>query len=460
MKAVFALLRHFLFWQPIMRWTFGFGFLLASAGVIWYQFETESKAHTLLTLLGVGFMWLFPLMVSVIGFRQLVSNTRLSLTPMLRFKAGLALLLLTVLSSISLGMASAAIKQGLNFVVFTSSFALISFFLLLGQWWLGSRWGAALYWLFIVGSSQIWQLPKLRAAVSEPNFSLLLAGVAIVCWCWLLYWLTTTRRISRLNGIFAQMNELHSNQQVQAPMAVLKWSFAGTRSATNTLMLGAYYNIKNRFSIQLFLYLAFPAMMVIVLAVPMLAKGKPLDKMLNPIALLAMGLYGSFMAGFLGREWLARVRCLWLRSPGNRQALWHLLEQLLWKDAGLSVVVAILYAVVVGWLTGMPLSYGVWFVFLGASSLLLHLYLAQYIRVRLLGMAWNLVLLVFAILLLAGSTAVAYFQQSTWPLLLVVTLQCVAAWQFRVRTKQRFLTVDWCQIRPLQFSRNCATISG
>ncbi|HEX4910708.1 MAG TPA: hypothetical protein VFV64_08100, partial [Permianibacter sp.] len=335
MSTLLSLLRHYLFWQRIMRWTFAAGALLALAGMIWSRWETDSRVHTLLILIGSVLMWLFPLIVSGIAFRQLVSNTRLSLTPSLRRQAALAWLMLTGLASLWFGMVSAFTKYGLTLQAFTSSFAVISLFLLLSQYWLNSRWGAALYWLFIVGASQIWQLPAVRAAIANPNTSLLLTGLALSGWVLLFRWLRTARRILPLPMIFAQFNALQDGQNACAPEGLLKLGFRGSRSAANTLLLGTYDNWRNRLLLQLFLYGAFPLMMTLLLIIPALGNDKPPTTLLSPLALLAMGLYGCFMAGFLGREWLARVRYLWLRVPGNRQALWRQLERLLWKDVSL-----------------------------------------------------------------------------------------------------------------------------
>lgn len=460
MSTLLSLLLHYLFWQRIMRWTFAAGAVLVLAGVIWSHWETDNRMYGLPVLLGSVLMWLFPLLVSSITFRQLISNTRLSLTPSLRRQAAWAWLLLTVLASLWFGLASTFTKYGLTLPAFTSSFAVISLFLLLSQYWLSSRWGAALYWLFIVGASQIWQLPAIRDAIADPGISLLLTGVALSGWGLLFRWLRTARRIMPLPMIFAQINSTQDGPNACAPEGLLKFSFRGTRSAANTLLFGSYDNLSNRLLLQVFLYGAFPLLMTLLLIIPSLSKDKAATTSFSPLALLAMGLYGCFMAGFLGREWLARLRYLWLRLPGNRLALWQQLERLLWKDVGLSLSVAIGYAVAVGVLTDMPIPYGMAFVAISISTLLFHLYVSQYLRVRQRGLAWHMLVMLLAMLILAGAAALAHLQESLWPLAVVIMALLGISWLLRARTRQHFVTVDWCQIRPMQIGRMGAVISG
>lgn len=453
MKSVLALFCYFLFWQRILRWTFAAGVLLSLAGALWYMLAEPEPLQGLLVLLGAVLMWLFPVLLSGAMFRQLISNSRMALLPQLRLKAGLALLVLTLLASSWLTAALGLTKHGLQGSAFAISFCAGSAFLLLGQWWLSQRWGAALYWLFIVACSQIWQLPIIRNGMQQPNTVPVLLTIAIAGWLALFYWLVRARGIRRLQMTFNQFTEKDGVTQMGVPPLLMRLSVAGTRSPINTLLLGGYYNLVNRIGLQIFLYAAFPLTMVLISILPALGKGKPLPSvMANPDALLAMGLYGGFVAGFFGREWLARARYLWLRSPGDRAGLWTRLETLTRTDLAVSVGVSTGYAGGVWLLTEVAVEHALWFVLLNCSCMLFYTYLSQFLRLRQFGIAVHLVLAGVSLALVVAALAMVYLHTIIWPVAVLVSLFLATSLLLRQRARLRFLQIDWCQIRPMLFT--------
>ncbi|MFN4289998.1 MAG: hypothetical protein ACK4E7_03855 [Permianibacter sp.] len=459
MKQVWLLFRHYLFWQPIMRPVFGLGVLMTLAGVIGFGYAGADPLTSLLVMLGSVLMWLFPVMAGSAGFRQLISNPRTALLPYLRLKAGLALFLLVIVASSAFALALGFTKYGWQWQVLVTCFVFASLFLQLSQWWLSQwwlsrRWGAALYWLLLVVISQVWQLPAIRSLWHDPLGLLFALVVAIIGWLLLLRWLRQARTIRRFTVGLMQQRDNRGNNEIHVPTNVLKWGFTGTRSATNTLLLGAYYNLKNRFGLQILMLTIMPLMIAVVLLVPALMKGKPVaDLGLEPIVLLAMGLYGSLIGGFLSRESVARMRYLWLRCPGDRMALWQQLDLMLRGEWRVSVVASVFYAGMVWLLTAMPIQYGVWFVLLYGTSLFCLQYLTQYLRVRLTG---NLVagLTYSALMLVAGALIVTTLvTKAIWPVASLSVGFVLLGGVSRRGSQQHFRLVDWCQIKPVMLSR-------
>lgn len=457
MRQVWLLFRHFLFWQPIMRPVFGLGVLMTLAGMAWFGNEGANQLQTLLILLGSVLMWLFPVMAGIGGFLQAISNPRTALIPHLRIKACIALVLLVVVASVAFALALTFTKFGWQWQVLVACFALTSLFLQLGQWWLSRRWGAMTFWLLPVAFSQIGLLPVARTFWQDSIALLTAATIAMLGWCGLLLWLRQARTIRRFTLGLAQPGNNSATGEVHVPSHLLKWGFTGTRSAANTLLLGTYYNLKNRFGLQALLLALMPLLLGAAFLIPALFKGDVKAELsLNPIAMLAMGLYGSLIGGFLSRECTARLRYLWLRSPGNRMALWQQLDRLLRNEWWVSVVASAVYAGVVWLLTDMPPHYGLWFVLLYGSSLFCLQYLTQYLRVRLTGgLATGLV---FSTLLLAAGTLIvtALVNGALWPIVSLCAGFVLLGGIVRRGSQQHFQQVDWCQIKPVMLSRSAA----
>jgi hypothetical protein len=186
-------------------------------------------------------------------------------------------------------------------------------------------------------------------------------------------------------------------------------------------------------------------------------KGKTLtDFNLEPIPILAMGLYGSLIGSFISREGVARMRYLWLRCPGDRSALWQQLDRMLFRDLLISLVASAIFAGAVWLLTTMPIYYGVWFTLLYGSSLFCLQYMGQYLRVRLArGFATGLACI--AMLLVAGALIITTLAtEALWPIPTLCTAFVLIGSVLRRGSQESFHQVDWCQIKPMTLSRMSA----
>ncbi|HEX4910972.1 MAG TPA: hypothetical protein VFV64_09435 [Permianibacter sp.] len=457
MKQVWLLFRHYLFWQPIMRPVFGLGVLLALTGVVWFIYSGSDPGQKLLLLLGSVLMCFFPVMTGGAGFLQAASNPRTALLPHFRVKAGLALLLLVIAASGTFATAAAFAFQDWQWRVFAACFVIASLFIQTSQWLLSRRWGAMVFWLLPVTFSQLWHLPTVRSFWQD-SLALSVACFAVtVGWCALILWLQRARSIRRFTVGFVQQGAFPGNNEVHVHAKVLTLGFSGSRSATNTMLWGMYYNLKNRLGLQVLMLAIMPLIIGVVLLIPALIKGKALTEIgVNPIVLLAMGLYGSLIGGFISRESVARVRFLWLRCPGDRSTLWQQLDRMLRGEWWVSVVASATYAGVIWLLTDMPTHYGIWFVLLYGSSLFCLQYLSQYLRVRLTSGVFT-GLAYCSLLLVAGALIITTLAtEALWPIASLCAGFVLLGGVLRRGSQQSFHRVDWCQIKPMTLSRMSA----
>ena len=155
MKGLFMILQYYFNWQFVTRWSGTTGFLLFILSVVLFFITQNNTDIPLLRnvsvlspyvvlLLAYLCLLIIPLISSPIAFRALISNRQLGLIPGFRFKAGLALLMLTLLTSFFIFLFNSILNgfstQRLPLLYFSLNlFCLCSVFIMAFQFALTSR---------------------------------------------------------------------------------------------------------------------------------------------------------------------------------------------------------------------------------------------------------------------------------------------------------------------------------
>jgi hypothetical protein len=289
----------------------------------------------------------------------------------------------------------------------------------------------------------------LRALVLTPEYLVVAFVLALAGWAWLIQWLGTARAIKSMNLAVTQFASTDANQQAQPLLFLQRFSFTGVASLTGTLLRGGYDNLRNRIGLQLFVYFAFPLLLFLIEHLNSFIKNKPLSGSAeDPLFLLAMGLYGSFVTGFIGREWPARARLLWLRAAGNRAQLWPSIDRLAREDIFSNTIVSLIYAGGLWLLTELKVEYLLWFVLVSLICAAFYTYLTLYLRLRHANIGLNVLFSLLGIIAIAAAIIGAAQQERMWPLAVLVAAFASLSWWLRRQAQRHFLIVDWCRLRP------------
>ena len=463
MNSLFAILLHLLFWQRLLRGLFYAGVVLIMLGLGAYAYTYARGADTKLSLLvagiGGGLALMFSLLTVPFAFRQLLGNRQLALVPRLRRQAGLALFLITSIVAVLLGSIAWFIDDPVALPRTVLIFGTLSAYLLLAQWVLAHKWGAFVFWLLPTVLLQLSRNKTLLPWLLTPEVALVMLVLSLLVWFAFAHWLRGLRNTSAPRFVLDQWNNPELQQQQHHTWLSSKFTIAGIRSASGSLLRGSYDNWRNRLLMQFLLFFMFPVLLNLFLEVLEWNKGNyELKRARNPDTWLMMGLFGSLMVHFYTREWLPRARLLWLRSGGDRRQMWQLIQRMSREEVLLSSLISAAYALLLWLLLDLAPSFALTFVLLCTSAVWFTTYVGHWSRLRDWGWLASMILL---LLMLPAMIIVLTlgFKQDNAQLPLLFALACVVLGGIaEYASKQRFLRIDWCRLRPLTVTtrRQCS----
>jgi hypothetical protein len=287
------------------------------------------------------------------------------------------------------------------------------------------------------------------------DFGPALAAVATLGWAVL--WLLLRRQTAPAGPSTAQ--KLDTMSEGRMSFVGLQWlpavRLAGPASPSGTLMRGSSDGWLNRIIAMAICVVGFAALwfgwMYLV--------GNALTNR-QPEAAIGLFLLVSFFAIVFGTplvitEWPSRLRYLWLRTHGDRALLWRCLERVLLQEAGLVGACTALVALAVAVTTATPAALLLAYVAGTSLGFLLSAYFAIWFRqlgesIAMLGFCLTLIWVpVFWIIV--GIVRNAGAANLFWLLLPAAGIASL----LRAIARRKFLTVDWCALRPAR--RQAAT---
>ena len=450
MTALIKLCLHLLFWQRILRGLFLLGACLVLPGAMWWWSNPDSTGGPTLMAFGSGIALLFPVMLMPLAFRQLISGRHVAMVPNLRRLAGASLLLLCMLITLWCALLAVLNQHAQPVPLIILLFSVITGYWLLVQWMLRHKWSAVASWLVLI---LLVQLPGNKAAVAwamgaTVNGLLLLLSVA----AWLVFarWLHQTRLIHMPRFVMDQLQNPELHQQQHQAWLDGKLSFGSSRSASGSVLRGAYDNWRNRLSLQFLAFFLFPVLLNVIFEVLDYSHGSKRQRSgLSTDSWLSMGVFGSTMISFYTREWLARTRLLWLRGAGDRRQIWQRVQRMTQQETLITLLISGLYFGLVAGLSDVSVVLAGAVTVLCTSAVWFSVNVGHLARLR--GWSWVAAVAQMVLLILLLMATVAMAQQRSQPLLPVAVAAAFAVLGTLAAEagKRRFVRVDWCQLRPL-----------
>ncbi len=400
-----------------------------------------------------GILLIWPALWSAAVVRQLCANPRFTMVPQFRQCAVGALFLIPLIAAVlrfTYFVVAAdtpdwnhAMTEGLGIFVMTGAG------LLLIQWLSTFRMGLVfqLLVLFVV-----WRYLFLDIApLPMTDFRWPATAATLLGWVW--FFLQVRHRQTLAPPTALQRMEHLTGENVSAWRMELfaPWMPGRPSRPESTLLRGAGDSWMQRLGPLLFVVVGLPSLWALWTA-SMPRSSHPFGEAGSVPMFLISGLFfSSLVPALTMAEWPARLRALWLRSPGDRRTLWRALEREVYRDAllvlcittGIALVAwrvsntdaGLLVAYSVGCAVGMVFSamFVIWWRCLGQTVLTLSFTLP---------FLWFLTVGLIAAL---GTTLQTAH-------IVMMAVFAVAAGICRFTARGRVLKLDWCAVRPARRS--------
>lgn len=440
-------------WQAMMRWTTLAGIVLFVLGLSLVPSRLTPPWVTMSCfVLGASFALGVPAFIAPFCYRTLISNRRLVIVPNMRRFAAASLLLLAIIVAVTSAAVAHrfALDGPMQWHVALFAFAMVSTYFLLSQWLVTRTWGVlAFAFGFLL-------FPRTVVVIDQSGVTSLAPIVGFVAavslgWVWLLL-ASISRGAPKPFATFARVSMADLNESSARYLWVPQ--FGAVRSAGGTLMRGMRDGWPNRIVLALVSLLALPGTLFALLFLVGAPPNPNASGSLAPF-FLYISIYGLLVQSImLFSEWPARLRPLWLRIAGNRQAGWNLMERTLFEDTLLIAVIS--GTVAFAFLTVTSVS-AMALVLYVAGCMLVTL-LSAYCGFWLRAVGWNRfaqVLFVVGLTIVASVTLIFYLRSGVEPEIiarLCVTV-AVGTMGFRWIARRRVMRIDWCNVRPMRAIR-------
>lgn len=443
MKGTLFVFLAFFLWQRPLRWIVALGLVPLVLAVPARLIDTGLSFG--LAIWGGLAVLLPPFLLAPVAFRGLIANLRLGLLPHFHFRAGLALLLMTLLFAAWLPLAALYAGVPLHPLLFPRLFIGASLYAGLLQLILPSRHIVAIFsflpfviFLLLIRFGEVVVPLLFEPATVAAGLPLCAAG-----WTWGLITLHRSNVFRPVYQTASKDDWLYMD---------FGWSnrrgLGNMRSPAGTLLLGYPDGIGSRLLRMLNFTLVTPVVCVTFLYLIGPGNEDSDNPILNnlPAAFLGFCLFSALTSTWNYGEMAARCRLLWLRLGSGRPEHWRVMEGTIRLNLALLYATAALVALLLWLFTALPAQYPLHFMALLISRSLFDVYFNLFVRVK----NWSrpaaglLGLLSAVIALLVTGFAIALHM----PLLLVAleALQLVLAVVFRGAALREFQCIDWRRV--------------
>ncbi|HEX4910971.1 MAG TPA: hypothetical protein VFV64_09430 [Permianibacter sp.] len=457
MRAIFKLCLYLMFWQRILRGLFIFGVCLILPGSLWSLLNPSSAGGLVLMSVGTGIALLFPVMLIPLAFRQLLSGRHIALVPNLRGLAGISMFFLCLLVTLWLALLLELGRHANPVAMTILLFSTVSGYWLVAQWLQNYKMGAVAIWILIVVVAQVPSNKALVAWAMATEVSIALLALSMLAWLGFAWWLRHARLIRASAYLINQLHNPELSQQQHQSWLDGKLSFSGIRTASGSVLRGAYDNWRNRLLLHFLSFFLFPVLFNTMFEVQDVISGNTRQReWLSANAWLTLGVFGSCMISFYTREWLARTRLLWLRSGGDRHHIWQRVSRMTQQETLIALLISALYFGLVGAITDLGYAMAGATALLCTSAVWFSVYAGHLARLRAWSWVSAIAMMILLMIVLIVTIAVAQRQSKLWlPVVVAVALLMLGSLIAKA-CKRQFERVDWCQLRPV-ISRTSTT---
>ena len=344
MRRVIYILLYYLTWQRMMRWITGFGLVLVLLSIPIFLASEIFAIQGL--LLGYLLSLAFPFTLTPMVFRELIANHHLALVPGFHLRAGIALLILTGLLSISfpffLAINPARVVNPWSVLVV---FTVASFYVGIYQLILPSRFAIPLTIIsFVLPFLLLFQYKALIHAVFlDPRFLVTVSVISVLGWMYGLVVLSRTNYFlpPYQSSLTADSAEWFT-ADVSAELNWVNWIVDGhPGTAAGTLLVGYPDGLANRIKWALSITVISPLLCSLFLVLLYVLGLKDLGEQ-NILArlFLMLSLLLSIAVCLDYSELAARCRLIWLRRGGDRMSLWQFMERYIITTLGMYILIA------------------------------------------------------------------------------------------------------------------------
>jgi hypothetical protein len=398
-----------------------------------------------------NFVLLITLLWSGGAFRQVVSDRRLSMLPRFRVHAVAALILVALAVGCAAGLAAVfdPAPQDAGSAVDTAliAFSLVSFFLLLNQWVATLRAGVLLQLLLIVLAVPYMGGDVYESALVERAWAPTLA--ALLGWSWLLLAFRKSAELKAPNPWLRIESTagLNAGQRSTAAMFGLgPLNLGRPANPAGTLMRGGNDGWINRVGAAL-IWVLGPALLWMLWTYAAVPAGWR-EPHADSIALILLASFIAIAAISPTRlvDWPTRLRYVWLRAPGNRDALWRMLERNIGEEVGVVTAITSAASIAISLATGTSVPFLVAYVAGASVAVLVGAYCVMAMRIGgasvteislCCAFGWSPV--IFMIVVIGPQPAVLGS--------VIVVLGGVALIS-RHFVRKQFIRIDWCAVKP------------
>lgn len=469
MKGVLLICRYFFTWQLMLCWLRALGllFLIAVPTIdILNAFNEDIRISTfpflnpgILGTFAYLFLLAVPFMATPQAFRDMISNSQLSLLPNFRLKAGLSLLLMTAILSL-LPYFSLIVITGFNFndvpsLISLNIFCIASIYTLIFQLTLPSR-----YFIYLVSYGLIFIVFILGIGgeyivnyFKDPIHLILLSLSCIAGWIIALVILAKKKTFKP--ATLSNM-DVHQEMFTNPDNAWLGGlNFKNITNAGLTLLTGLPDSLGDRIKRAFMICIVSPLSITLIIMAVSLGRDTDVDAL---PALPEFFLIFSFMTVSIGTYTFStlapRTRYLWLRCGGNRLWQWRNMESSMFSNLGIQFLMLMPACLVLLFLTDFsPLLLSQFILsFIAITALITYLGLAAKIN------NWpDLILFLLMVSSIVG-IILFYFRliaEAEFLLKSIIDI-CVfvSALFLRYIAKRGFLHIDWLVIKPIATRRN------
>lgn len=451
MKQILTIFLNLFTWYPGSKWVNRIGLAFLACAALAALFSAPALADKLLKLAFIV-LFIFQYLGIPGHYRSLLANRRLGLVPGFHLKAGLAVLLFTMIlscfyqaSTLLLGLDTLAPGTALFFFLIASSHMAYMQLTMASKYahFYGLAYAFALtYILFVIVTRTGFGFVDTYAGMI-----LFCALLAIAGWCGSLFYVATHDHFNPPRSIFMPdpdkegFRSLWENRE----------RHPRTSTTSGTLLLGFPDDLAAQLKGGFMWIIVFPgAMALFFILMNVVVPGDHMP----PFAwtfLAASGFLGGCSTMANG-EFAARSRLLWLRYGSNRNMLWRHMEKVLLRNWCCVYANALLVAALFTLLLPFPAVYILnYLLFIPACAFYL-LYLSMAGRVTTWPGILRTALYLGSIGLALWAVIMGVKDGQFFILNAVEGGMVVLGLLFRAFARSRFLNIDWYQVRPFSLA--------
>ena len=443
MKGLFMILQYYFNWQFVTRWSGTTGFLLFILSVVLFFITQNNTDIPLLRnvsvlspyvvlLLAYLCLLIIPLISSPIAFRALISNRQLGLIPGFRFKAGLALLMLTLLTSFFIFLFNSILNgfstQRLPLLYFSLNlFCLCSVFIMAFQFALTSR-----YFVFQVSLGFMFVILLLylfdRYLLALLNQTIYIYFSTLVCSIgWLIgFRVLLTKTSFKPSAVIAIQQSPFSSLDMSW---LAKLNFGTMHSAAGTMLFGIPDGMPDKLKSTFDICVFSPFISAIILFYIGFGEDWPIrNEPLFPILFLSFSLI--------------------LSSLSNRIWLWHYLERALFSNLMVLYLMSVLACILIFLFSGFSPVYLFHYLF----SLLSYTLFIAYFSLAARMFSWPVTLLTLVFIgVFTSLMSISFIFLLDGLIVAKLTIDgslLLGSLYMRLISRRAFQKIDWVVIKP------------